>query len=88
MVAREAVENALRHSGASSVAVRLSGTATSLQLEISDDGVGITTPAPARTGHLGILGMHERAQAIGATVVVDSGDGTGTRVSFSWQCAP
>lgn len=88
MVAREAVENALRHSGASLVAVRLSGVATSLQLEISDNGVGITTPAPARIGHLGILGMHERAQAIGAAVVVDSGDGAGTRVSFNWQCAP
>jgi hypothetical protein len=88
MVVREAVENALRHSGASCVAVHLAGAATSLQLEISDNGVGIATPVPARTGHLGILGMHERAQAIGASVAVNSGDGSGTRVSFNWQCAP
>ncbi|MEO8118903.1 MAG: PAS domain S-box protein, partial [Rhodoferax sp.] len=63
MVAREAVENSLRHSGASSVAVRLTGTAISLQLEITDKGVGITPGATQRTGHLGILGMQERAQA-------------------------
>lgn len=88
MVAREAVENALRHSGASTVSVRLSGAPKSVQLEVADNGVGITAGATLRTGHLGILGMQERAQAIDATVTIDSGVDHGTRVCFSWQASP
>lgn len=85
MVVREAVENALRHSGASLVAVHLSGSALSLQLVITDNGVGINEGATTKTGHLGILGMRERAQGVGAAVTVASDDGGGTRVWFGWQ---
>lgn len=88
MVAREAIENALRHSGAPSVSVALSGAPLSLQLEVADNGVGIAGGITARAGHLGILGMHERAQAIGAAVTIDSGEAHGTRVNFSWQPKP
>lgn len=85
MVAREAVENALRHSGARSVALKLFGTPASLQLEVTDDGVGIAAGAAPRTGHLGILGMHERAAAVGARVTIEPGASQGTRVTFCWQ---
>ena len=88
MVAREAVENALRHSGGSSVAVRLSGSALFLLLEVSDAGLGMSQDAASRLGHLGILGMQERAHAIGAGVTVDSGATGGTRVCFTWQSTP
>ncbi len=84
MVAREAVENALRHSGSPSVVVRLSGTATALELAVLDDGEGIMRSVEKNERHLGILGMHERAQMIGATVSVDSSQGRGTRVNFNW----
>jgi len=60
MIVREAVENSLRHSGASSLMVRLSGGALSLHLEVTDNGVGFTGDARQKKGHLGILGMHER----------------------------
>jgi PAS domain S-box-containing protein len=85
MVAREAVENSLRHARASSVAVRLSGTAATLQLEVVDNGVGIKEGATKRTGHLGILGMQERAHAVGASVVLDAAEPKGARVRFNWQ---
>lgn len=88
MVAREALENALRHSGASSVAVHLSGTGMSLKLEVADNGVGIAPGALVRIGHLGILGMNERAHAIGATVTIGSGETPGARVCFNWQALP
>jgi len=89
MVAREAVENALRHSGSPAVVVRLSGNASNLHLEVADNGVGIAGEAPEeKTRHLGILGMRERAQAIGASVTVDSGPGRGTSVSFNWSSKP
>lgn len=85
MVAREAVENALRHSGALLVTVRLSGSASELQLEVTDNGVGIQAGDIKRTGHLGILGMQERAHAVGASVVVESAEPKGARVRFHWQ---
>jgi signal transduction histidine kinase len=88
MVAREAVENALRHSGATAVAAKLSGSALSLLLEVTDNGVGMPNDVTVRAGHLGILGMQERAHAIGAGVTVDSGATGGTRVYFTWQSTP
>ena len=85
MVAREAIENACRHSGSATVAVLLSGGSLSLGLEVIDQGAGIPAGATRRTGHLGILSMHERAHAVGATVAVDSDASRGTRMRFSWQ---
>jgi len=85
MVAREAIENALRHSGSASVSLSLSGGPLSLQLEVLDEGSGIPSGATQRSGHLGILGMHERAHAVGATVTMDSDPSHGTRVQFNWQ---
>ncbi|MHB8948309.1 MAG: ATP-binding protein [Rhodoferax sp.] len=73
---------------ASSIAVQLSGTAEFLQLQVVDNGVGIASGAVAPCGHLGVFGMHERAQAIGASVTVGAGDDGGTCVSFSWRPEP
>ena len=88
MVAREALENALRHANASNISVRVEGTAMTLHLQVLDDGVGIAVGTIAPIGHLGVFGMHERAQAIGATVTVGAGEVQGTSVRFSWQPGP
>ena len=88
MVAREAVENALRHSKATAVALQISGSALSLLLEVTDNGVGMPAEAAEPVGHLGILGMQERANAVGAGVTVESGATGGTRVCFTWQSTP
>ena len=85
MIAREAVENALRHARATALAVRLSGAALALQLQVEDNGVGMATMATGRSGHLGILGMHERAHAIGAALAVESAQEHGTRVQLNWH---
>lgn len=86
MIAREAIENALRHSGASSVSICLAGSTSSVELEVADNGVGFKTGgSKLGAGHLGILGMRERAHAIAATVRVDSAEASGTRVSCHWS---
>lgn len=87
MVAREAVENALRHAGASTLVVSLSGGALQLHLEVLDNGVGLPN-VPSAQGHLGIAGMQERASTIGATLAVEPGEGCGTRMRLNWQPAP
>jgi len=86
MVVREAVENALRHAAADSIAVNLTGGALLLHLTISDNGVGLPEGAGSSLGHLGILGMQERAQAVGASVTCTRMPEGGTRVTFHWQC--
>lgn len=88
MVVREAVENAVRHSGSQTVQVQLAGDAELLELEITDEGSGMPVETNRHSSHLGILGMHERARAIGATVSVRANKPSGTHVYLHWQAAP
>ena len=86
MIAREAITNALRHSGAGAVRVVVRGDEASMVLEVADDGSGIEPERTAATpGHLGMVGMRERALAIGARHSVESGAGAGTRVRLEWH---
>lgn len=86
MIAREAIGNALRHAGASLVRVSLLGDAAALQLEVTDDGSGLSEAATqGLPGHLGMVGMRERAVAIGAQFEVASAPGDGSQVTLSWK---
>ena len=85
MIGREALVNALQHASARQVSLTLDGDAGELRLSIRDDGVGIAPEARAgRAGHLGLVGMRERAFAIGARLHVDSTPGPGTAVELEW----
>jgi len=57
------------------------GAALPFTLEISDDGRGITEAATTGPGSLGILGMRERAAALGGVLEVAPRSGGGTRVT-------
>lgn len=85
MVAREALVNALHHAQAGQVLVALDGDEGELQLRVQDDGVGLALDAGGRPGHLGLVGMRERAQAIGATLQLTGRPGRGTVVSLNWN---
>jgi PAS domain S-box-containing protein len=89
MIAREAVANALRHAQASLVRVVLNGDAAGLQLEVVDDGMGVPLSGdgapPVRPGHLGMVGMRERAAAIGGRFEVRHAIGGGTIVRMTWH---
>ena len=58
-----------------------------LRVEISDDGVGFTPPSsPAEYmpgGHFGLVGLHERAQLLGAKLEITSAPGKGTQVRIT-----
>jgi signal transduction histidine kinase len=80
-IAQEALNNALRHSGAARIWVRLGARDGRLTLEVGDDGVGFDPGAPAlRARRLGLTSMEERATELGGALVVDSTPGAGTRV--------
>ncbi len=88
MVAREAVANALRHAGAARVQVRVGGGPGRLRISVEDDGRGIDdTELAGRPGHLGLVGMRERALAIGARCTVRRNAQGGTTVNLQWDAA-
>lgn len=83
-VVDEALENACRHAHAGRVRLELAGDADGgVVLTVADDGRGFTpqtASARAAAGHLGLVGMRERAERAGGTVDVRSQLGQGTRI--------
>lgn len=85
-VAQEALSNVRKHSEAIQAVVKVAFTDDGVRLEVRDYGKGFTLPVNiadlATEGHLGILGMHERARIVDGTVSVRSRPGEGTSVSI------
>jgi signal transduction histidine kinase len=81
-ICREAVANAFRHASAEYVTVEVNFLPDMLEVEISDDGSGMTEELLrcGRPGHFGLRGMQAHAQRIGATLLVESEPGQGTNV--------
>jgi signal transduction histidine kinase len=85
-VAQEALQNALRHSGAGQVHLSLATRRSRVVLEISDNGTGL--PAQPPPGGLGLPSMRERAASVGGTLTIKSAPGEGTRVRLSIPACP
>ncbi|MEO3795620.1 GAF domain-containing sensor histidine kinase [Nonomuraea sp. B10E15] len=76
-VAQEALHNALRHSEASRVSVRLAYEEGKLVLTVEDDGRGFEQ---ADSRGLGLASMRDRAESVGGVMTVESAPGRGTMV--------
>jgi PAS domain S-box-containing protein len=77
-IAREAMSNSLRHSGARSGLVSLYARDGRVFLEVQDDGVGFDMPKKIEQGE-GLRNMETRAKELGARFEVVSQPGQGTR---------
>jgi two-component system, NarL family, sensor histidine kinase UhpB len=77
-VAQEALSNAVRHSGAEHLDVRLRRDEDEIELEIVDDGRGFSFEEATRG--LGLGGMRERALLVNGTLELESRPGNGTRI--------
>jgi signal transduction histidine kinase len=82
-VAQEALHNALRHSGAEHVDVRLDRRGSGAALRVTDDGCGFDPRTVRRAGrHLGLVSMRDRANGAGGRLTVESAPGKGTTVEM------
>jgi signal transduction histidine kinase len=77
--AREALSNAVRHSGAATLSVVLSRANGSITLEIEDDGKGFDPAAAEGVGH-GLGNLRSRAESLGGAFELGSEPGGGTRI--------
>jgi len=85
-ITQEALRNAWRHSGATKAEITVEYEEGKIRITVSDNGKGFNLPGTlgdlAREGKLGLAGMQERAQLIGATLTVQSQPGKGTSMTL------
>ena len=86
---REAVRNALLHSGSDSITVRVGVRSGTLAVVVRDRGVGLPTAVPTGAGApgggtsgSGLRSMRERVEQLGGSVTVESRPGAGTTVEL------
>ncbi len=78
-IAREALRNALRHGGASRIAIHFSVGRALAALTVTDNGRGLAA-SDAKDGGVGLRIMSQRAELIGGKLLVGAAPGGGTRV--------
>jgi signal transduction histidine kinase len=78
-VAQEALANAVKHSGAGLIRLRLDGDEDRVTVEVSDDGAGFDARGASDAG-LGLRAMRDRMAELGGTLDIDSEPGAGTVV--------
>lgn len=78
-IIQESLTNVVRHAAASEVAVNIQRQLGRLYLGLTDNGIGFD-PAAIKNS-TGLIGMRERALALGGEFKIDSNQGQGTRVT-------
>lgn len=79
-VVQEAMTNVVRHARATRVDVLAERRGDRVMVMVEDDGVGFEPDVLQRGEHFGLLGIRERAEALGGTLTVESALGAGTTV--------
>jgi signal transduction histidine kinase len=79
-IVQEALTNVVKHTEATRVDVLVERRGDQLVTIIEDNGEGFDPGTVGQNSRLGLLGMHERAEMLGGTLVVESTIGTGTTI--------
>jgi signal transduction histidine kinase len=93
-MAQESLSNVARHAQASRATLQIEFTPLVVTLRVTDNGLGFIVPQRASEfspgGHFGLLGLHERAEMIGAHLEILSrpGDGSQVTVTLSLSIEP
>ena len=87
---QEGVSNIIRHSAATRAKVRFQFRKDSFILDIRDNGKGLleafNSEKLTRTGHFGLVGMSERAEAVNGVFQLTSTPGKGTHIRVTVPC--
>jgi PAS domain S-box-containing protein len=85
-IVQESQNNTIKHAAASKASFSLYKKDGFVYVEFIDDGVGFTTQKSSGDRSFGIIGMRERAKALGATFEIISSKGKGTSVKLVIPC--
>lgn len=89
-IVQEALTNVARHAEARTVGVLLERRRDAIVLIVEDDGCGFDPDAwraaDGHAGHLGLLGIHERAALLGGRLTIESAPGQGTTLFVEIPC--
>ena len=75
--------NALKHAQARNIEIILDFKPEGVELRVNDDGCGFDPAVASNNGHFGLLGLQERARALGAELTLDSRPSQGTRLRLA-----
>ena len=87
LVVKEALNNVVKHAGATTVQFKAEVNGSALRLVIADNGHGFAM-GQERAGSDGLHNMGARMAELGGTCRIDSQPGAGTRVTFEMQLSP
>jgi NarL family two-component system sensor histidine kinase LiaS len=88
-IVQEALSNVVRHAQASQVSVSLVEGRQQIILSITDNGIGFPIHTPAIIpGKFGIMGMRERAAALGGTLAIESDTAEGCTIRVTLPLRP
>jgi signal transduction histidine kinase len=79
-IAQEAISNAVRHANPTTIAVSLHRDRNHLELQIRDNGRGISAAQLLSQNGFGLINMQNRAKKIGASLAIRTGAGGGTAI--------
>ncbi|MEI7025130.1 sensor histidine kinase [Paenibacillus sp. y28] len=86
-IVQESLSNALRHSKADKIELRLQHPEDSVRLTIRDNGVGFDLEEKKHTSY-GLVSMQERVNEIGGTIQMITAPGKGTRIEIRVPIVP
>jgi signal transduction histidine kinase len=78
LMLKEAVTNAVKHSGATDLDVSVAPAGRRMRITVRDNGTGSMAASPGR----GLETMNARARALGGTMTISRAPGEGTTVEF------
>jgi len=84
-IAQEALSNALKHSQANTITLKLQPCSDQLELKITDNGIGFDFSEPhERTNGLGLAGIQERVKLSKGSVSISTNASKGTTILVAW----
>jgi signal transduction histidine kinase len=79
-IVQEAISNAVRHANPTTISVSLRGARCYLELQVQDNGSGISPPQLMSLNGLGLISMQNRAKKIGASLDIRTNIANGTTI--------